>query len=220
MIDRAAARAARIAYRSGTGARIVVIGALIGALALTAGALAPGACVPAFGMTVDEAYQETDGHRHTDFDPNVPGFSHAEALYLSKLFDLVDLAIVEKLQTWMWFQSEGKRGASFRDSRVRVDRLIGELAALQAPSQLAEVQRLMVEAVREQRAFFEAWQQAFDAAERGEDNRQAHAERGRLMQSSSAKLHEAYNRLRTLFPTAGRQNLDAFYDHLCVLDLL
>jgi hypothetical protein len=193
---------------------------IIGALAVTAALLPSPASGPAFGMTVQEAYEAMDGHRHTDFDPKAPGFSHADAVYLAKLFDLVDLAIVEKMQTWVWFQSEGRKGSSFRDSRARVDQLIAEISALQAPARLAEVQRLMVEAVREQRAFFEAWQQAFDAAERGEDNRQGHAAHGALMQSSSAKLHAAYNELRTLFPAAGRQNLDAFYDHLCVLDVL
>jgi hypothetical protein len=31
---------------------------------------------------------------------------------------------------------------------------------------------------------------------------------------------EAYDRLVNTFPNAGQQNFDAFYDHLCVLDLL
>src|SRR5260221_491269 len=92
--------------------------------------------------------------RHNAFDPNAPGFTPAEAAYLTKLFDLVDMAIVEKMQTFVWFQSEGRKGASFRASRARVDRVIGELGALEAPANLFQVQRLMVEAVREQRAFF------------------------------------------------------------------
>lgn len=214
-IDREAERPMRRAGRS-----LGTLRAFALALTATAALLLLPAAGPAFGMTVQEAYDATDGRPHTDIDPKVPGFSHAEAVYLTRLFDLVDLAIIEKTQTWIWFQSEGKKGASFRDSQARVDRLIAELAALETPSRLAEVQRLMVEAVGEQRAFFAAWQEAFDRSERGEDNRQAHQARGRLMQSSSAKLHAAHDQLLALFPAAGRRNLRAFYDHLCVLDLL
>jgi len=215
MIDGALALAVRPAGHSAAAARAVVIGTLAAAALLL-----PPASGQASAMTVQEAYEAMDGHRHTEFDPHAPGLIHAEAAYLAKLFDLVDLAIVEKMQTWVWVQSEGRKGASFRDSRARVDRIAADLGALRAPVRLAEVQRLMVEAVREQRAFFEAWQEAFDASTRNVDNSQANAASNRLMQSSSAKLRAAYNQLQTLFPAAGRRNLDAFYDHLCVLDLM
>ena len=204
--------------RASAAGRAAVPAPVIGAIAIVAALWLPAAA-PACAMTVREAYEAMDGHRHTDFDPNAPGFTPAEAAYLTKLFDLVDMAIVEKMQTFVWFQSEGKKGASFRASRARVDRVIGELGALEAPANLFQVQRLVVEAVREQRAFFEAWQDAFEASARGEDNREAHAERGRLLQSSSTKLRIAYNKLCALFPAAGQRNFDAFYDHLCVLDL-
>jgi hypothetical protein len=210
--DRVADRAIHAACRFGAVSRAVVI-------TFAAALLLPLPSGPAFGMTVQEAYEAMDGHRHTDFDPHAPGLVHAEAIYLTELFELVDLAIVEKMQTWVWFQSEGRKGASFRESRTRVDQIIAEFVTLEAPARLAEVQRLMVEAIQEQRAFFQAWQEAFDARGRDEESGQAHAARGRLMESSSAKLHAAYNQLRALFPTAGRRNLDAFYDHLCVLDM-
>jgi hypothetical protein len=40
------------------------------------------------------------------------------------------------------------------------------------------------------------------------------------VQTASVKLHEAYAELMRLFPEEGRQNRDAFFDHLCALDFL
>ena len=188
-------------------------------LALAA-ALAAAAARPGFALTVEQAYAMVENHRHTEFDPRAAGIAPDEAACLTKLFDLVDLAIVEKMQTWMYYQSEGKTGASYRDYRGRVDRLIADLTALKTPARLAEVQRLLTDAIREQRDFFAAWDEAFSQSARGVDNREAHKTRGSLMQSSSNKLHDAYARLRALYPDADHRNLDAFYDHLCVLDML
>jgi hypothetical protein len=173
--------------------------------------------VPA--MTVEEAYQEMQ-HRHASLDPTSRGFSREEAAYLSRLFELVDLAIVEKMQAWTWFQSEGRKGKSVQDYRVRVDSLITILDGLPAPDRLREVQRLLVDAIRDQRTFFETWNEALTVSAAGKDNREVYRSRGLSLKSSSQKLHQAYGQLMTLFPDAGQQNFDAFYDHLCVLDLL
>ena len=54
----------------------------------------------------------------------------------------------------------------------------------------------------------------------GKDSREVYRSRGIYLKSSSQKLHQVYGQLMNLFPDAGQQNFDAFYDHLCVLDLL
>jgi hypothetical protein len=174
---------------------------------------------PARAMTVEQAYQEMQ-HRHATLDPTSAGFSREEAAYLSRLFELVDLAIVEKMQAWTWFQSEGRKGKSVQEYRNRVDSLIATLDNLPAPERLRGVKRLLVEAIRDQRAYFETWNQALTVAAAGQDNAAVHRTRGNYMKSSSQKLHQAYAQLMSLFPNAGQQNFDAFYDHLCVLDLL
>lgn len=190
----------------------------LGATLLALGvALAAGA--PAYPMTVEEAYQEMQ-HRHQSLDPTSHGFSREEAAYLSRLFELVDLAIVEKMQAWTWFQSEGRKGKSPQEYRTRVDSLVSILEGLPAPERLHQVQRLLVDAVRDQRAFFESWNDALAVAASGRDNREVYRSRGTYLKSSSQKLHQVYGLLMNLFPEAGQQNFDAFYDHLCVLDLL
>src|SRR5439155_7316796 len=128
--------------------------------------LAALASAPVSAMTVEEAYREMQ-HRHASLDPTSRGFSRDEAAFLSRLFELVDLAIVEKMQAWTWFQSEGRRGKSVQEYRIRVDSLIAILDRLPAPERLREVQRLLVDAIRDQRAYFETWNQALSAGAAG-----------------------------------------------------
>jgi len=181
--------------------------------------LAALSSAPASAMTVEEAYQEMQ-HRHASLDPTSRGFTREEAAYLSRLFELVDLAIVEKMQAWTWFQSEGRKGKAVQEYRGRVDSLIAILDGLPAPERLREVQRLLVDAIRDQRAFFETWNEALTVGAAGKDSREVYRSRGLYLKSSSQKLHQVYGQLMSLFPDAGQQNFDAFYDHLCVLDLL
>src|SRR5262249_52659701 len=122
-------------------------GLIAGAVAALATALlAPGPRA----LTVEEAYQEMQ-HRHASIDPTTRGFTREEAAYLSRLFELVDLAIVEKTQAWTWFQSEGRKGNNVQEYRRRVDSLVATLDGLPAPEKLRDVQRLLVEAIRDQR---------------------------------------------------------------------
>lgn len=189
--------------------RSLLAAALLGAL-LPAGASS---------MTVEDAYREM-AHRHAGLDLGAAGLSPEDGAYLSRLFELIDLAIVEKVQTWTWFQSEGRKGKSFQAYRASVDALIEKIDALPATDRLRSTHKLLVEAIRDQRAFFEAWQEAVQVSLQGKNNRSAHYSRMNYLRSSSAKLHQVYDRLLKLFPDAGQQNFDAFYDHLCVLDLL
>ena len=189
-------------------------------MAAIAALLIPGRSIAASApITVEDAYQELS-HRHASLDPASAGFTRDEAAYLSRLFELVDLAIVEKTQAWTWYQSEGRKGKSLPEYRDRVDVLVARLDALPAPENLRQVQALLVEAIRDQRAFFETWTKALEVGAKGQDNREVYKSRGLHLKSSSQKLHQAYGLLMDLFPNAGQQNFDAFYDHLCVLDLL
>src|SRR5262245_27006416 len=160
---------------------------------------------PARSMTVEEAYGEMQ-HRHATLDPTSKGFSREEGAYLSRLFELVDLAIVEKMEAWTWFQSEGRKGKSLQEYRAQVDSLITTLNTLPPPEKLKEMQRLLVEAIQDQRAFFETWNEAIAVASSGRDNREAHRSRGVYLKSSSQKLHRVYGMLMDMFPAAGQQN--------------
>ncbi|MGH9749496.1 MAG: hypothetical protein ACRD6R_06200 [Candidatus Polarisedimenticolia bacterium] len=191
---------------------------LFAGLAVLAADAPPGAA--AGDLSVDEAYDHHSHHRHTELDPGA-GFSRQEAVFLERLFRLIDLAIVEKTRAWIWFQSEGRKGAPVSRYRDRIDALLGELDRLPAPERLREVKSLIAQAIEDQRAHFEAWDRAVREVGSGTGEPGGEpAGGGIFMRRSSQKLHQAYDRLRALFPAAGPRNLDAFYDHLCVLDLL
>ncbi len=189
---------------------------LTAALAVVLSAVA---VAPAAALTVDEAYQEM-AHRHAGLDPASAGFAREEAACLSRLFELVDLAIVEKAQALTWLQSEGRKGKSLPEYRIRLDALIARFDSLPAPDRLRPVQTLLVDALRDQRAFFETWTPALEVGARGQESQDVQRSRGTYLKNSSRKLHQVYGQLMDLFPDAGQQNFDAFYDHLCVLDLL
>jgi hypothetical protein len=204
--------------RSAAGA-VLLVALFVGPAVLAADA--PPSSSAGGGLTVEEAYQHHSNHRHTELDPAAAGFNRQEAVFLERLFRLIDLAIVEKTGAWIWFQSEGRKGAPVSRYRDRIDALLGELDRLPAPERLREVKSLIAQAIADQRAHFEAWDRAVREVRSGAGEPGGEpAGGGIFMQRSSQKLHQAYDRLRGLFPAAGARNLDAFYDHLCVLDLL
>lgn len=192
-----------------------------GACAAVLASIVPAALLPAGvqAMTVEEAYQEI-AHRHAALDPGAAGIGRDDAAFLSRLFELIDLAIVEKVQAWAWFQSEGRRGKPFPAYRERIEALIARIEALPAPERLRAPHRLLVDAIRDQRDFFASWEEAVQVSLQGKSSRGAHYARMNALRSSSARLHQVYDQLVRLFPEAGPQNFNAFYDHLCALDLL
>ena len=174
---------------------------------------------PVAAMTVGEAYQEIQ-HRHASLEPTSSGFSREEGAYLSRVFEIVDLAIVEKTEALTWFRSGGRGGEPPQEYLKGVDSLVAILGRLPAPARLNDVQRLLIEAMRDQEDYFRTRGRSTTvAAAAGRSDHAAYRARGTYMKASSRKLHEAYGLLMNLFPGAGRQNFDAFYDHLSALDL-
>jgi hypothetical protein len=88
-----------------------------------------------------------------------------------------------------------------RMTKTGYDPLLADLRALDVPSRLHRVHALVTEAVVAEHAYLTRNEQA-------------------AVQTASVKLHEAYAELMRLFPEEGRQNRDAFFDHLCALDFL
>jgi len=66
-------------------------------------------CSDSFCLTVQEAY-EAIPHRRTLFDYNTSLMSTQEKKYLSKVFNLTDLATVERVNMLIWLTSEGQAG--------------------------------------------------------------------------------------------------------------
>jgi len=169
-------------------------------------------------MSVEEAYRAIP-HRYTPFEPKSVKMSPKDAAALQEFFRLLNLAIIERVQAQAWFQSNGKRGAAFPNYQRSTDGLIVQLEALTLPQSLKTVHGNVIDALKDQRAYFEEWQRT---VHRGESFRYppgASPHHPRVL-SSSQKLQQAYGRLIQLYPQETERTKQAFFDHLCALDFI
>ena len=156
-------------------------------------------------MTVEQAYA-TMAHPHLVFNPQVCPAPQDESRYLAQLFQLIDLAVKERVETLTWIQSRGTQG----DGKDEYDALVSQLHALNPPTKLQSVHALTVAAIEEQRTVLREW--------RGhpENVSMQHP----LVRSSSQKLYQAYGEVPPLSPADHRANQAAFYNYFCCLDFL
>ena len=169
-------------------------------------------------MNVEEAYRAIP-HRYTPFESKSVKMSPKDAAALQGFFRLLNLAIVERVQAQTWFQSNGKRGVAFPKYQRSTDGLIMQLEALTLPNSLKAVHRDVIDALRDQRAYFEEWQRAVRRGELFRYQPGASPHHPRVL-SSSQKLQQAYGRLIQLYPQETERTKQAFFDHLCALDFI
>lgn len=161
---------------------------------------------PALAGPVEKAYRAIP-HRRTVFKPKASQIPPREQQYLTKLFRLVDQAIVQRVGMTQWVLSGGKRGAKAK----AYPQILGRLGKLEPPESLGGVHTLVVGAIKEQKKVLDRF-----ARKEASGNPESHP----LVQSSSQKLHRAYGELMRTFPQEPKHNKDAFYDYLCALDFL
>ncbi|MEZ0262242.1 MAG: hypothetical protein ACAH80_14640 [Alphaproteobacteria bacterium] len=151
-------------------------------------------------MTVDEAYKAIP-HQKTKFDSLKGSMSGDEKAFLDVFFELVDLAMVERVSS-MQAISSGKAVSANYDE---IDR---RLMSIEVPEKLKTAHMLVTQAVQEQRKYLEQWKNSGGAFNVGDP----------LIGSSSAKLVQAYGELMRIYPQESEHNKKAFFDHLCALD--
>ena len=159
-------------------------------------------------MTVQEAIGEL-GVPYVPLDTQHASIPKDEQGFLKQFFDLIERAVVVRVET---MQAMG--GSS--DPNLRVDefqRIEESVRDLRAPSRLKEVQKLVVDAIKEERLFIEKWKKAI------REGTPMSVAGDPLVESSSGKLHAAYQKLMQLYPAEGR-NREAMERHLCALDFM
>jgi hypothetical protein len=171
-----------------------------------------------FAIGVEDAYR-TIPHRYTPFESKSVKMNPAESAFLQELFRLVNLAIVERVQTQAWFQSNGKKGAAFSNYQRATNGLIAQLEALAVPDKLKAVNRTVIEALKDQGAYFEEWQRMVTRREPFKHALGAGPHHPRIL-AASQKLHDAYGRLMQAYPQEADRTKQAFFDHLCALDFI
>ena len=158
-------------------------------------------------MSVQYAYRAIP-HQRTAFELTTSEKTTPEQVYLHLLFQLTDLAVIDRVQTQLWFESDGRRGRDARNS----SEIIRRLQVLDAPRPLRKVQQLLTEAIHEQSLYFEYWRQHSDQYRLDANHH--------VIRSSHAKLLNAYQELMRIFPEETTHNRQAFFDHLCALDFI
>ena len=155
-------------------------------------------------MTIEQAYA-TMSYERPSFDWSSAAIGTDDAAYLRELFDLIDLAVKERVDTLAWLQSEGREG----DAEDDYDGVLDRLASLHPSRRLDPVHRLITDAITQQRDVLRHWRTG-----------QPISFQDPLVQSSSQKLHQAYNLVLGLYPGERQPNRHAFYIYFCSLDFL
>ena len=162
-------------------------------------------------LSVDAAYAAIP-HRRTTMDLANSNMPAQDQRFLEIAFHLIDQAIRLRVSTCQKFSSAG-----VSDSKPisDMDRLIEYFQSIEAPASLAGYQAQLLEALSDQRAFFEEWRlqgQQFHYAS-------AIASHPRV-QSASTALRSAYGILMQTYPNESSNNKEAFFDYHCALDFI
>lgn len=188
--------------------RFIYIGAVLGLL---------WSAPSLHALSVDEAYKAIP-HQQTPYNSQISKLPHPTKLFLNSLFEITDLAVVarvEHLTTLYYYKGRGDTG-NFSYNRT-IDTLIRRLQNLKPPAAFKKPHGFVLNALKEQKAFFGKWASASSTGKRAlRKSYRTHP----LVQSSHQKLIAAYNELMRLFPKETKHNKQAFFDHLCALDFI
>jgi hypothetical protein len=161
-------------------------------------------------LSVDAAYAAIP-HRRIAMDFAASNMPDEDKRFLEVAFHLIDQAI--RLRVTACQNSE------FRDSQSisELDRLVEYLQNTEAPATLASYQDNLLQALTDQRAFFEEWRTEGQQFQYGSS--QAIASHPRV-QSASTALRAAYGILMAKYSSESNNNKEAFFDYHCALDFI
>lgn len=173
-----------------------------------------GLPVAAKAMSVDEAYRAIP-HNRTNFDPSTAGMSAVEHTYLDRVFELINQAIVLRVETGQRLGNDTQWPDAYPRYLRSITSIREQLRQLNTPIKLWPVRNLLDDVFENHRHYFERQSQlrqagqpfSFDANDPP-------------IARSHAKLIDAYNILMGLYPHETKANQQAFFDHLCALDFI
>jgi hypothetical protein len=164
-------------------------------------------------LSVEDAYRAIP-HRRTAMDFAASTMPDQDKQFLEVAFHLIDQAIRLRVSAYQKFsRSEVRDSQSISD----MDRLVDYLQNTQSPASLSSYQEHLLQALSDQRAFFEEWQTQGQQFQYGSPQRLATHPR---VQSASTALRAAYEVLMQTYPSEGNGNKEAFFDYHCALDFL
>ncbi len=125
------------------------------------------------------------------------------------LFDVVETAILERVEMLVWLKSYGKRG---KDS-THYHTILQELRDMNPPKKLVKMHQLVVSAIEDQQAFLAIWKSKGFGSK-------VNLSRHPKVRSASRKLQGAYKILINIYPNEDQHNKQSFFDYLCALDFI
>lgn len=158
-------------------------------------------------MSLDEAYASIP-HQRTPYSAASSGATRAQAEALDRLFELSDQAMVVRVRGLAALRSRDE--ARLRDVLLGYRGPLEGLQQVPATPEIQQAQALVLLAVRQHKAFFEA-----KLATGVRD-----ASFTPVVHQASGNLRQAYSLLMSAFPRETPRNRQAFFDHLCALDFI
>jgi hypothetical protein len=164
-------------------------------------------------LSVDAAYAAIP-HRRTAMSFAASNMPDQDKRFLEVAFHVIDQAIRLRVTAYQKFsRSEVGDSQSLSD----MDRLVDYLQNTEAPASLSSYQARLLQALSDQRAFFEEWQTQGQQFQYGRPQTIGTHPK---VQSASTALREAYGILMETYPGEGNHNKEAFFDYHCALDFL
>lgn len=164
-------------------------------------------------LSVDAAYAAIP-HKRTAMNFAVSNMPDQDKRFLEVAFHVIDQAIRLRVTAYQKFSRGELRGSQ---SISDIDRLVDYLQNAEAPDSLSNYQVRLLQALSDQRAFFEEWNTAGQQFRYGSPQTiAAHPK----VQSASTALREAYGILMETYPNEVSNNKEAFFDYHCALDFL
>ena len=164
-------------------------------------------------LSVDAAYAAIP-HRRTAMDFAASSMPDQDKRFLEVAFHLIDQAIRLRVTAYQKLSR-----SEVRDSQLMSDmnRLVDCLQNTEAPASLASYQSRLLQALSDQRSFFEEWHSQGQQFQYGSPQTIATHPK---VQSASSALKAAYGILMETYPGESNGNKEAFFDYHCALDFL
>ncbi len=168
-------------------------------------------------ISIDDAYRAVPKDR-VPFDMSIANMSAAEARYVDHLFYVTDMALRERIVMLRYFE-ENISSEYIEKYNKAIDELLSSFLLIEAPSaQLQKVEKLVINAIKAQKEFFN------ERYENGDDvSRQklyGEFRQDPMVQKSHRDLLQAFHLLKSTFRKEGKHNQQSFYNHLCALDFI
>lgn len=164
-------------------------------------------------LSVDAAYAAIP-HRRTAMDFAASDMPDQDKRFLEVAFHVIDQAIRLRVSAYQKFsRSEVRDSQSISD----MHRLADYLKNTEAPDSLSNYQAHLLQALSDQRGFFEEWNSQGQQFQYGSPQTIGTHPK---VQSASSALKGAYGILMETYPSEGDNNKEAFFDYHCALDFL